>query len=67
MTFDPKKLALVLAWAVTVLLCGAIVSVSSGAAWVAVIGLALVPAAVVFRLFADSPQTQPHQTNPARR
>ena len=49
------------------LLCGAIVSVSSGAAWVAVIGLALVPAAVVFRLFAYSPQTQPHQTNRARR
>jgi len=67
MTFDQKKLALVLAWVVTVLLCGAIVSVSSGAAWVAVIGLALVPAAVVFRLFVDTPQTQPHQTNPARR
>ncbi len=67
MTFDQKKLAMVLAWVVTVLLCGAIVSVSSGAAWVAVIGLALVPAAVVFRLFADSPQTQPHQTNRTRR
>ncbi len=67
MTFDQKKLALMLAWVVTVLLCGAIVSVSSGAAWVAVIGLALVPAAVVFRLFTDSPQTQPHQTNRARR
>jgi hypothetical protein len=56
MTFDQKKLALMLAWVVTVLLCGAIVSVTSGAGWVAVLGLALVPAAVVYRLFTESPQ-----------
>ena len=67
MTFDQKKLALMLAWVVTVLLCGAIVSVTSGAGWVAVVGLALVPAAVVFRLFTDTPQTLPHNTNGARR
>jgi hypothetical protein len=67
MTFDQKKLALMLAWVVTVLLCGAIVSVTSGAGWVAVVGLALVPAAVVFRLFADTPQRQPHKMNQARR
>jgi hypothetical protein len=56
MTFDQKKLALMLAWVVTVLLCGAIVSVTSGAGWVAVLGLALVPAAVVYRLFTETPQ-----------
>jgi len=56
MTFDQKKLALMLAWVVTVLLCGAIVSVTSGAGWIAVLGLALVPAAVVYRLFTDSAQ-----------
>jgi hypothetical protein len=67
MTFDQKKLALMLAWVVTVLLCGAIVSVTSGAGWVAVVGLALVPAAVVFRLFADTPQRQRLNTNRARR
>jgi hypothetical protein len=67
MTFDQKKVALMVAWVVTVLLCGAIVSVTSGAGWVAVVGLALVPAAVVFRLFADTPQRQPHKFNRARR
>jgi hypothetical protein len=56
MTFDQKKLALMLAWVITVLLCGAIVSVTSGAGWVAVLGLALVPAAVVYRLFTETPQ-----------
>jgi hypothetical protein len=67
MTFDQKKLALMVAWVVTVLLCGAIMSMTSGSAWVAVVGLALVPAAVVRRLFADTPQTLPHNTNRARR
>jgi hypothetical protein len=67
MTFDQKKVALMVAWVVTVLLCGAIVSVTSDAGWVAVVGLALVPAAVVFRLFADTPQRQPHKFNRARR
>jgi hypothetical protein len=67
MTFDQKKLALMVAWVVTVLLCGAIMSMTSGSAWVAVVGLALVPAAVVRRLFADTQQTLPHNTSRARR
>ena len=67
MTFDQKKLALMLAWVVTVLLCGAIVSVTSGAGWVAVVGLALVPAAVVYRVFTETQQRVPHNTNRARR
>jgi hypothetical protein len=67
MTFDQKKLALILAWVVTVLLCGAIVSVTSGAGWVAVVGLALVPAAVVYRLFTETQQRVPLNTNRARR
>jgi hypothetical protein len=67
MTFDQKKLALMLAWLVTVLLCGAIVSMTSGSGWVAVVGLALVPAAVVYRLFANTSQTMPHSTKRARR
>ena len=67
MTFDQKKLALMLAWVVTVLLCGAIVSVTSGAGWVAVVGLALVPAALVHRLFAHTPQPLRHNTSRAHR
>ncbi len=67
MTFDQKKLALMLAWVVTVLLCGAIVSVTSGAGWVAVLGLALVPAAVVYRLFTDSPQPARNSIHRAHR
>jgi hypothetical protein len=67
MTFDQKKLALMLAWVVTVLLCGAIVSVTSGAGWTAVLGLALVPAAVVYRLFTPSLQPVPNRIPRARR
>jgi hypothetical protein len=67
MTFDQKKLALMLAWVVTVLLCGAIVSVTSGAGWVAVLGLSLVPAAVVYRLFTDSPQPARNRIHRAHR
>ena len=67
MTFDQKKLALMLAWVVTVLLCGAIVSVTSGAGWVAVLGLALVPAAVVYRLFTNSPQPVRNRIHRAHR
>jgi len=67
MTFDQKKLALMLAWVVTVLLCGAIVSVTSGAGWVAVLGLALVPAAVVYRLFTESPQPARNRIHRAHR
>ena len=67
MTFDQKKLALMLAWLVTVLLCGAIVSVTSGAGWVAVLGLALVPAAVVYRLFTESPQPARNRIHRAHR
>jgi hypothetical protein len=67
MTFDQKKAALMVAWVVTVLLCGAIVSVTSGAAWVAVLGLALVPAAVVYRLFAESSRQVPQRMESERR
>ena len=65
MTFDQKKLALMLAWVVTVLLCGAIVSVTSSAGWVALVGLALVPAAVVFRLLP--PRRKRCRTRPTGR
>ena len=67
MTFDQKKVALMVAWVVTVLLCGAIVSVTSGAAWVAVLGLALVPAAVVYRLFTEATRQVPQRMERERR
>jgi 4-hydroxybenzoate polyprenyltransferase len=67
MTFEKKKLALMVAWVVTVLLCGAIVSMTSGAGWVAVLGLALVPAAVVYRLFTESSRQVPQRIQAPRR
>ena len=66
MTFDQKKLALMLAWVVTVLLCGAIVSVQRrgmGRRGGAGPG----PGGSGLPSLRDTPQTQPHKTNRARR
>ena len=67
MTFAQQQLALMVAWVLTVGICGVIVSITSGAGWIAVAALALIPPAVAFRLFAAPPLTVPNTIKRPRR
>ena len=67
MTFEQQKLALMIAWVMTVGICGVIVSITSGAGWLAIAALAVIPPAIALRLFAAPPLTVPERINKARR
>ena len=67
MTFHTRKLLLLTAWTVTVLLVAFGTGITSTEAWAAVIAMALVPSAVAMRLWEDPPQTLSHENRGAQR
>ena len=67
MTFHTRKLLLLTAWTVTVLLVAFGTGIASTEAWAAVIAMALVPSAVAMRLWEAPPQTVSHENRAAQR
>jgi len=67
MTFHTRKLLLLTAWTVTVLLVAFGTGIASTEAWAAVIAMALVPSAVAMRLWEAPPQTLSHENRAAQR
>ncbi len=67
MTVEQLKLAFMVAWVLTVSICGAIVSITSSSGAVALASLALIPPAVAYRLWPTPPQTVAESGNKARR
>ena len=67
MTVEQLKLAFMVAWVLTVSICGAIVSITSSSGAVFLAGVALIPPAVAYRLWASPPQTVTETINKARR
>ena len=67
MTFHTRKLLLLTAWTVTVLLVAFGTGIASTEAWAAVIAMALVPSAVAMRLWEAPPQTLSHEHRAAQR
>jgi hypothetical protein len=67
MTFHTRKLLLLTAWTVTVLLVAFGTGITSTEAWAAVIAMALVPSAVAMRLWEAPPQTLAHGDRAAER
>lgn len=67
MTFEQQKQAFMVAWVLTVIICGVIVSIASGPGWILLAGLALIPPVVAFRLWAPRPQTLSDGITKARR
>ena len=67
MTFHTRKLLLLTAWTVTVLLVAFGTGITSTEAWAAVIAMALIPSAVAMRLWEAPPQTLAHEDRAAER
>ena len=67
MTFHTRKLLVLTAWTVTVLLVAFGTGIASTEAWAAVIAMALVPSAVAMRLWEAPPQTLAHEDRAAQR
>jgi|RhiMethySRZTD1v2_1073278.scaffolds.fasta_scaffold1049374_2 hypothetical protein len=67
MTFHTRKLLVLTAWTVTVLLVAFGTGIASTEAWAAVIAMALVPSAVAMRLWEAPPQTLAHENRAAQR
>lgn len=67
MTFHTRKLLLLTAWTVTVLLVAFGTGIASTEAWAAVIAMALIPSAVAMRLWEAPPQTLAHEDRAAQR
>ena len=65
MTVEQLKLAFMVAWVLTVSICGAIVSITTSSGAVALAGLALIPPAVAYRLWAPK-QTLAESINKSR-
>ena len=67
MTVEQLKLAFMVAWVLTVSICGAIVSITSSSGAVALASLALIPPAVAYRLWPATPPALAESVNKARR
>ena len=67
MTVEQLKLAFMVAWVLTVSICGVIVSITTSSGAVALAGLALIPPAVAYRLWTTPKQTLAESINKARR
>lgn len=67
MTLHSRKLLLLTAWTVAVLLAAFGTGITSTEAWAAVIALALVPSAVTMRLWEAPPQTLSQENRAAQR
>jgi len=66
MTFEQQKLAFMVAWVLTVSICGVILSVASSSGAIALAGVALIPPAIAYSLWT-SPQTVPQRIKKDRR
>jgi hypothetical protein len=67
MTFEQQKLAFMVAWVLTVSICGVIVSVTSSSGAIALAGVALIPPALAYRLFAAPLEAVPERIDTDRR